>query len=170
MNYWSFGKIIHKLRRFWSKFRRWTYKQLLPYQQLWPSRCLLNLIFIGSPQKRKRVYQHYSFKINKLYTYFFSSSNHTFHNNVFWERWWNFQYLHFLDNNILFLMFKRKCFIGDYSLWVKYVLILNYDMNLPSLDLDLLLMQLNHCDWVVFNNWKYLVKPINISEYRNLYI
>ena len=39
-----------------------------------------------------------------------------------------------------------------------------------SADLEVQLMQLNHCDGVLSNHLKYLIRATNISEYSNLYV
>ena len=50
------------------------------------------------------------------------------------------------------------------------VCFLVYSLAFTSADLEVQLMQLNHCDGVLSNHLKYLIRATNISAYSNLYV
>ena len=43
-------------------------------------------------------------------------------------------------------------------------------LDFPSADLEVQLVQLNHCDGVLGNHLKYLIRANNISAYSNLHL
>ena len=103
-----------------------------------------------------------------------------FFNSFFIYSWMCTQYRLFISNELLPMMVMpslRNIYKGAYEIdntegltgdWTRELSILNSTHS--SADLEVQLVQLNHCDGVYSNYWNTLLRNLKLSPYINIYV